>query len=95
MLRKLVLPAFFAGLMLAGCVGPGPTRVAVAAGPDYYDGYYDGAYGPFVDGYWGGDGAFWYQGGDRAFHRDEGGHFAHAAGTGMNHIHGSGVHRDH
>ena len=95
MLRKLVLPAFFAGLMLAGCAGPGPTRVAVAAGPDYYDGYYDGAYGPFVDGYWGGDGAFWYQGGDRAFHRDEGGHFAHSAGAGMNHVHGSGVHRDH
>ena len=30
MLKKLVLPAFFAGLMLAGCAGPGTTRVAVA-----------------------------------------------------------------
>ena len=97
MLKKLVLPAFFAGLMLTGCVvAGGPARVAVAGGPDYYDGYYDGAYGPFVDGYWGGDGAFWYQGGDRAFHRDEGGHFARSAGgSGFNHIHGSGVRRDH
>ena len=94
MLRKFVLPAFFAGL--AGCAGPGPARVAVAAGPDYYDGYYDGAYGPFVDGYWGGDGAFWYQGSDRAIHRDEGGHFARSAGgSGFKHIHGSGMHRDH
>ena len=98
MLRKLALPTLIAAFALAGCVAvavPGPTHVAVASGPDYYDGYYDGAYGPFVDGYWGGDGAFWYMGGDRAFHRDEGGHFHREAGTGFNHVHGTGVHRDH
>ena len=96
MLKKFVpCPPSSPGLTLAGCAGPGTTRVAVAGGPDYYDGYYDGFYGPFSDGYWGTDGAFWYQGGDRAFHRDDGGHFAHAGRTGMNHIHGSGVHRDH
>ncbi len=95
MLKKLALPALVALAALAGCAGPGPGRVAVAAGPDYYDGYYDGYYGPFVDGYWGGDGAFWYQDGNHAFHRDDGSHFAHAGRTGFAHVHGTGMHREH
>ena len=95
MLKKLVLPAFFTGLMLAGCAGPVSTRVAVAGGPDYYDGYYDGYYGPFADGYWGTDGAFWFGDRDHGFRRDDGGHFAHTGRTGFNHVHGSGMHRDH
>lgn len=95
MLRKLVLPVLITGFALAGCVGVGYSHVAVAAGPDYYDGYYDGAYGPFVDGYWGGDGAFWYMDGDRAFHRDDAGHFRRDASGGFNHVHGAGMHRDH
>ena len=67
MLKKTVLPAFFAGLMLAGCAGPVSTRVAVAGGPDYYDGYYDGYYGPFADGYWGTNGAVWFGDHDHGF----------------------------
>lgn len=94
-MRNVFLPIAVL-LFLAGCAGP--TRVDVAAGGpgyDYYDGYYDGAYGPFVDGYWGDDGAFWYQGGDHAFHRDDAHHFQHTAGSGFNHVHGTGMHRDH
>jgi hypothetical protein len=99
MLRKLLLPAVITAVTataLAACGGPGPGRVDVAmAGGDYYDGYYDGAYGPFVDGYWGGDGAFWYMDRDRALHRDEGGHFRHSEAGGFNHVRGSGMHREH
>jgi len=61
----------------------------------YYDGYYDGFYGPFDDGYWGTDGFFWFRGSDRTFHRDEGHHFQRTAANGFNHVHGSGMHRDH
>jgi hypothetical protein len=97
MFKKLALPAMLAALALAGCAGRERVGVNVAAaGSDYYDGYYDGYYGPFVDGYWGGDGAFWYQDGGHAWHRDEGAHFRHdAGGAGFNHVHGTGVHRDH
>ena len=93
MFKKLVLPAF-AALVLAGCGGPGYTTVGVASGP-YYDGYYDGYYGPFVDGYWGGDGAFWYLDRGHALHRDNGGHFRHDSFLGFNHVHGSGMRRTH
>jgi len=84
-------------VLLAGCETRVPIRggVAVAGGPDYYDGYYDGFYGPFDDGYWGDDGFFWYRGGDRGWHRDDAHHFRHGGGQGFNHIHGSGIHRDH
>ena len=90
---KIIL-ALAALTLLAGCETRQPVAVGVA-GPDYYDGYYDGFYGPFYDGYWGDDGAFWYSGPDRAFHPDEGHHFQRMAGNGFNHIHGSGVHREH
>jgi hypothetical protein len=72
--------------------GPGPY---VAANVDYYDGYYDGSYGPFYDGYWGDDNYFWYRDNNSQWHRDEGHHFARTASTGFNHIHGSGMHREH
>ncbi|HEY2837038.1 MAG TPA: hypothetical protein VGI89_10755 [Rhizomicrobium sp.] len=82
--------------LLAGCETRERIGVGVAAGgPDYYDGYYDGYYGPFDDGYWGADGFFWYRGGDRAFHRDDSHHFQRTATNGFNHVHGSGMHRDH
>jgi len=82
--------------LLAGCETRVPIRGGVAvAGGDYYDGYYDGYYGPFDDGYWGTDGFFWFRGSDRTFHRDEGHHFQRTAAKGFNHVHGSGMHRDH
>jgi len=59
-----------------------------------YDAYYDDAYGPFYDGYWGGDGAFYYRGGaGRPFFRDGGGHFHHGPSAGFHGVHGGGRHR--
>ena len=60
---------------------------------DGYDAYYDDAYGPFYDGYWGDDGAFYYR--DRADHpfaRDGGGHFRHGAAGGFHGVHVGGGH---
>jgi len=90
--------ALTALLLLAGCVVAGPVPVGVVAGGpgyDYYDAYYDGYYGPFVDGYWGNDGAFWYGTSRTGFRRDDGHHFQHAGVNGFNHVHGSGMHREH
>lgn len=42
-----------------------------------YDGWYNGYYGDFHDGYWGTDGYFWYRltPADRRYRRDERRHF--------------------
>ena len=97
MLKRIFFTAIAAMLLVGGCTDGGHDRVdvAVAGGPDNYDGYYDGFYGTFNDGYWGNDGAFWYSGGDRIFHRDEAHHFQRTAANGFSHIHGTGVHREH
>jgi hypothetical protein len=93
--KKFLLP-MAAALLVAGCADDhGNVGVAAAGGPGNYDGYYDGFYGPFNDGYWGNDGFFWYSGGDRAFHRDEGHHFQRTAAMGFNHVRGTGAHREH
>jgi hypothetical protein len=52
-----------------------------------YDGYYDDFYGPFDDGYWGGDGFFYFSDGRGGFRRDDGNHFRHEAGGGFHGIH--------
>jgi hypothetical protein len=59
-----------------------------------YDAYYDDAYGPFYDGYWGGDGAFYHRERvGRPFTRDGGGHFQHAPASGFHGVHTSGGRR--
>ncbi len=75
--------------------GPPRSVPIAAAATKYYDAYYDGHYGRFVDGYWGTDGAFWYADGDQIWRRDEAHHFAHQPGDGLAHIYGSGTHREH
>jgi hypothetical protein len=79
-MRKMLIALGAAGLAMtvSACAdyGYGPHR----GGPEAmaYDGYYDDFYGPFYDGYWGDDGAFWYTLGEgRPFVRDEHGHFRH------------------
>jgi hypothetical protein len=77
----------------ASCESP---RQSFAAGvrPVSYDAYYDDAYGPFYDGYWGDDGAFYYCGGaGRPFIRDGGGHFQHGGAGGFHPVHGGGARR--
>lgn len=71
---KHALLALTASLALSACadnMGYGP----------YFGGeraYYDDYYGPFYNGYWGGDGAFYYSPGrGRPYLRDEGNHFHH------------------
>ena len=81
---KLALLGAVAALCLSACAyGPG-----LGPGPMGFDAYYDGAYGPFDDGYWGDDGGFYYASGpDHHFLRDEGHHFSHVAANGMNGVH--------
>ncbi len=70
----LVIGALGALTLLSGCGGGYGYRQAGLGGPDVW---YDGAYGPYTEGYWGPDSAFYYRGGDGGFVRDEGGHFRH------------------
>ena len=82
----IALVTAMAAAPLAGCAegyGYG-GGVAYGAGPYTYDGYYDGAYGPVYDGYWGDDDYFYYRSGpnDTHFHRGDHNHFAHDAPAG-------------
>ncbi len=68
-------------LAAAGCADYGPhDRMAMAGG---YDGYYDDFYGPYNDGYWGGDGYFYYSDHPGHFNRDEAHHFRRDAASGF------------
>jgi hypothetical protein len=85
----------FALALAAALLTVGGADVAVAAGN--YDAYYDGAYGPFNDGYWGKDGNFWYTTNSSAtiWKSDSGQHFQHVPASGFSHVEGSGLPRDH
>ncbi len=61
--------------------GPGPYA-------GYVDGYYDDAYGPFYDGYWGPDAVFYYRSGPHGdYIRDNGGHFRRDGAQGFHTFH--------
>lgn len=77
-------------LAASGCVySDGPYRGGVyQQEPVQYDGYYDGYYGPYTSGYWGGDGFFYYMGGDRQYRRDDSRHFRREQFQGGQGIHG-------
>jgi hypothetical protein len=78
--------------LTAACAGQG-TSLAYADGGGPYDGFYDGYYGPFNDGYWGGDGFFYNSDGFGGFLPDRGNHFRHTGGSGFHGIHtGGGQH---
>jgi len=83
-----------ASVPLAACAGGYGVGVGYASGPYGYDGWYDGAYGPIYDGYWGDDGYFYYRHGEGegAFVRGDPGHFRHDAPSGPHNfqpIHGT------
>src|SRR5580658_5618894 len=61
-----------------------PYGERVAAN-DYYDVYYDGAYGLFTDGYWGTDRNYWYLASPAStiWVRDEDGHFRRTPADGF------------
>lgn len=78
---------------LAACAGGYGVQVGFAQ-PYAYDGWYDGAYGPVYDGYWGTDGYFYYRHaeGEGAFVRGDRTHFLHQAPSGPHNyqaIHGT------
>ncbi len=66
---SLLIGAFGALTLLSACGGG--YYGAAYGGPDVY---YDGAYGPYVDGYWADDG-FYYRGGDGRYVHDDANHF--------------------
>ena len=89
-----------AALPLAGCAtdgyGGGYTYSAGVAWNDYpYDFYYDNYYGPIYDGYWGGDGYFYYRSSvsDRGYRRGDGHHFRHDENGGTYHRYQGTVHQ--
>jgi hypothetical protein len=89
-------------LLVAGCAYEGRgnrnrERASIAVGTGgYYDGYYDGSYGAFNDGYWGNDGAFYYADSNHNWQRDGAGHFRRDnGGDGWSAFNGSGAHRGH
>jgi hypothetical protein len=86
-----LLTASAAVVLVAGCAdygmgyGYGPGPVADVE----YDGYYDGAYGPIYDGYWGDNGAFFYRNSASGrYRRADAAHVRRDAAPGFNHVHG-------
>ena len=88
-MRSIVLKLAVAGvsLTLASCAS---YRHGGYAALDY-DAYYDDAYGPYYDGYWGDDGIYRYRTGPGGpFSPDSGGHFHHGAMPGAHGVHSGG-----
>jgi hypothetical protein len=90
-MRKAVL---FLTLFAAACAARTPVRL----NPAWYEAYYDGAYGPFRDGYWGRDARyFWYLDKTGVWRRDDRHHFQRGDGGGAKWtpVRGTGVQRVH
>ena len=80
MKRSLILLSLaLAPLSLTACAEDGDYQGGYAGGGLAYDGYYDGFYGPVYDGYWGGDGYFYYRHGEgeNRYVRGDRDHFRH------------------
>jgi hypothetical protein len=76
-----------AAVSLTACMDMGHHHGGPYAGA-YVDGYYDDAYGPVYDGYWGDGDAFYYRGSaDGEFRRDDAHHFSRATGNGFHPMH--------
>jgi hypothetical protein len=95
MTRQTLAPligAAAAALLLAACAS-GPIygygdRDYASASVDY-DGYYDGGYGQFDDGYWGAGGVFYYRDAPgHPYQRDDAHHFRRDQADGFKPIHG-------
>ena len=90
-MRYAILALAGTMMMLGACAVDDRVADRGDVGASYYDGYYDGAYGPFNDGYWGTDGAFYYSSADgSAWNRDDAHHFRHDMSDGFTHVHGRG-----
>jgi hypothetical protein len=79
------------GLAIASMSVALPACASYGHGQYAYDAYYDDAYGPYYDGYWGDDGLFWYRNRSGHYIRDDGHHFQHGPGGGGFHgVHSGG-----
>jgi hypothetical protein len=84
-----VLASIIAALLISGCAYEGGHHDGYVAIDSDYDGFYDDAYGPINDGYWGPDGAFYYSNGPgHPFQRDDAHHVRHDAASGFHTLHG-------
>jgi hypothetical protein len=86
---KPLVGSALAALLLAGCAYEGGYHHGYASMDVDYDGYYDGAYGPINDGYWGQDGVFYYSDGPgHPFRRDDAHHVRRDPTSGYQALHG-------
>ncbi|THD56725.1 hypothetical protein [Phenylobacterium sp.] len=88
-MKPLALALAITGLalLLPSCASTGHGGLLA------YDAYYDDAYGPIYDGYWGDDDAFYYcDGAGHPFVRDGGSHFRHGPAGGFHGVHVAGGH---
>ena len=88
---KKIVPALCAVLavsMLGACAMDYEGHHHHHDGVFVADAYYDDSYGPYYDGYWGGDGMFYYRDtADHPYVRDEARHFRRDnGGTGFHHV---------
>jgi len=84
---RTILTVGTAALMLSACMGPRHETVAVgvSVGGPAFDGWYDGYYGPYTDGYWSDDGFFYYSSGG-GYVRDNDRHFRRDTAPGFTHV---------
>jgi len=76
-------------MSLAACETTYGHHGGAAVSADFVDGYYDDAYGPWYDGYWGPDDSFYYRANETdTFHRDDAGHVRRDAAQGYHTFHG-------
>jgi hypothetical protein len=79
-----------AAIGLAACESDFHHHGGMHGGVDvaYVDGYYDDAYGPVYDGYWGDGDVFYYRSSaDGDYRRDDAHHFNRSAGNGFHTMH--------
>ncbi len=91
-MRKMLIAAALGGMMILPACAGGYGYYGASAGPA--DVYYDGFYGPYTEGYWGPDAAFYYRGGDGRFIRDESNHYRRGMFGGAHHYHSHGAPRE-
>ena len=78
--------------LMSGCAGEymaaggGSDEIDVA--PQGYNAWYDGYYGPFMNGYWGADGAFYYRIMGGRYLRDDSDHFRRSPAAGFQAVRG-------